>query len=333
MPWHYSKSKQKNSSQKWIFLILFIVIAMGGLFIFSKGKSIRLFFSGNHLQKIEKERTRISQSVQKNTLNQNSSEDFLALTQEYIDKNPLNPEAYFFSSLAYYFQSLLLSQPLDSYGIIQSLQIHPEVTFGESSKMKRIMERIFLESKKAKSLGDLGADSDTNDTLIVFSEIYRSYKDPKDIFLIYSKIQPDKIPSEMKLLYVWMGIYLAAKNGDTPKILEYLNNKEDLQKKYPFMISKREEAFLRGYALYCSKKYIEALQQFKDAKSDSRDDLDFWSALTEADIHHKQNLSQKSIEILETYYEKDSPRMERIMELLRKIIYDKPSLKTRIPIT
>jgi len=87
---------------------------------------------------------------------------------------------------------------------------------------------------------------------------------------------------------------------------------------------------LKGIGKFYKKDYVTSLNYLRAAKTDKMDSITIPCLLLEAQVFHRQNLSQKALDLLEESYLQHDKKHPEFLVLAQKILSEKPNLKTRL---
>jgi hypothetical protein len=329
LPRHESHKKKKSKSP-YIFLFLILIL---GILAFSQERKIRLMFTKDQRQKIERQKTKIQTALEKNELNETFVRDFHTYSVDYIDKEPMDPSAIHFRSRAFYYNLLLTGLHFDSSSLISQIDLPISHAFGNTIKTKTEFDSIFRYARMAESIRDQFPEYESNRFLIFLSEAYREKMKFTNIYKEYSQIPISSLEPEFHHPFVWLLIYSSVRSGsskDLGKLLDQNRSEGFLGK---ILLTEREENFLNGMCNYFNKEYVPSLNYLRKVKTENPDFITQKALITEARIFYAQNLHQKAVDLLSVAYDSSKEKNLEYKTQLRDWITERPNLKTNVNLT
>lgn len=307
------------------------MIFIAGLgYAYSQERKIRLFFAKDQRQKIEKQKQKIQSSLEKNELTDVYIRDFHTYTEDFLEKEPLNPASFHFRARAYFYDLFLTGVHYDSSSLISHLNTPLIELYGNTESAKTSLEAMYRNARKAYALSDEFPESNENNLLLFLGELIQDSKYPKSIWLRYSKIPVENLEKDFHFAYTWLKIYTAVRAGLFKELTQILeeNKKEDAPGK--LLLTEREEDYLKGISYYYGKEYVSALNSLRNVKSDNPDSITRNAILTEARIFYLQNLQQKAMDLLSGFYETSPRNKMEIGNQIKQWLQERPNLKTNV---
>ncbi|PJE01690.1 MAG: hypothetical protein CK427_09925 [Leptospira sp.] len=329
LPRHESHRKKK-SKFPYLFLVFFLGLALFGFF---QERKIRLFFTKDQKQKIEKQKVKIQAAIEKNELNETFVRDFDTYSLDFLDKDPLDPSSIHYRARSFYYSSLLNGLQFDSASLISHIDEPISLIFGDSNKTKDDFANIFKYARMAEAIKEDFPESESNQFLLFLTEAYREKKKFPIIYKEYSVLDTKSLESEFHHPTVWLLVYSAVRSGNTKDLEKLLlsNRAEDFLGK--ILLTEREENFLNGMCYYYAKDYVPALNFLRKSKTDFPDFITQKSLLMEARIFYAQNLHQKAVDLLSIALNNSTEKSKEYKSQLRTWIAERPSLKTNVDLT
>ncbi|NCN09258.1 MAG: hypothetical protein GW938_05380 [Leptospira sp.] len=329
LPRHESHRKKK-SKFPYLFLLFFLGLAIFGYF---QERKIRLFFTKDQKQKIEKQKAKIQVAIEKNELIETYVRDFDTYSVDFLDKDPLDPSSIHYRARSYYYSLLLNGLQFDSASLIAHIDEPISQIFGDSNKTKDDFAKIFRYARMAESIKDDFPEYESNKFLLFLTEAYRERKNFPNIYKEYSLLDTKSLESEFHHPTVWLLVYSAVRSGNTKDLEKLLeaNKADDFLGK--ILLTEREENFLNGMCYYYAKDFVPALNYLRKSKSDFPDFITEKSLLMEARIFYAQNLHQKAVDLLSVGLNNTKKKNQEYKKQLKAWIAERPNLKTNVDLT
>lgn len=310
-----------TSRKKTSFLpfVLIFAILVGVILIFQNGKHLSFFGKKDQKTKLELESQKLLNEA---SLPEKQVRMFSELSEEYFEKNQFQAEAYYFLSLSCYLKLSQLSGNLDSIALQKLTAEGVEAIYGDSKETKRLFDCMFRNSLKAKAIDPTFSSKSYNSYLIFFSELLRKKKEPSFLAQEALKFSPESFPVLLQKQLLFYRIYLvllANSKLDFPKTVA---NKD--------FATEREWDFFKGIFFFNRGQFLEAIQEFRKAMTDMNDSITVRSKLYEASIFEKQNLPEKSLQVLEKLYEDTGKQEERVRKQVLSLLEKFPNLKPKL---
>ncbi|WCL49137.1 hypothetical protein [Leptospira sp. GIMC2001] len=326
LPRHESHRKKKSKAPIILILLFLGLVGLG----ITQYREIRLFFAKDQRQKLEKQKGKIINSLDKNELTDVYVRDFQTYSVDYLDKEPLEASAFHFRARAHYYELLLTGVRFDSSSLVSNLTNPIKTIFGDNQKTVSDLKEMFEYARKAQATNPDFHESASNQFLLMLGELVREVKKPQSIYKDYAGIKLENIDVELQHPYVWLLFYTTIRNGNQKDLENLLleNAKDDFKGKLLF--TEREENYLKGNCYFHAKDYVSALNSLRQVKTSTPDIITKNAILTEAKIFYAQNLPQKAVDLLSDSYENFGKSHKEFLPLLKTWSGLRPDLKIKI---
>lgn len=326
LPRHKSHRKKKSILPYILILLILASLGIG----YTQERKIRLFFAKDQRQKLEKQKSKIKISLEKNELTEIHTRDFQTYSNDFLEKEPLDPSANHFKARSYFYDLLLTGVRFDSSSLVAQINEPISKIFGESKQTFSDLSRIYEYARKAEALRSNFAEIESNKFLLFLGELTRERKKPTLLYKEYSSIDVKLLDSEFQHPHVWLLFYTAVRTGkqkELEKLME-VNRGENFPGK--LLLTEREENFLRGICHYHAKDYVPALNSLRKVKLPVPDSITRNATLVEARIFYIQNLPQKAVDLLTTSYVSGGRKHKEFKTQVLEWTKLRPELKTSI---
>ncbi|EMJ66606.1 MULTISPECIES: hypothetical protein [Leptospira] len=319
------KSYKKKTSYKPYILVALMLILGGTGFFFQQ--SIKNLFAGDRKILLEKERKNIQQQIHSGTLEEGSVKNFQNAAKDYVHANPSDELGYFYIALGNYNSFLLNGFSFDSGTLVKLAYSGFNDFLKEDESYLPILEEMYRNALRAKAIDPAIGENPDNEVMIAFGETVKQHLSKKSLTHLLNSIPYDKISPEFKISYTWIAILGASLSGDTEFLKRNLASPESSGS---ILLTEREALFLIGLSEFRAGQYVSSLNFIRKVRNENEDFITIGSWILEAKIFRLQNLHAKSIAILEELYPKVEERREDIIRLVKEIIDEKPTLKTKL---
>ncbi|WP_061223577.1 hypothetical protein [Leptospira weilii] len=319
------KSYKKKTSYKPYILVALMLILGGTGFFFQQ--SIKNLFAGDRKILLEKERKNIQQQIHSGTLEEGSVKNFQNAAKDYVHANPSDELGYFYIALGNYNSFLLNGFSFDSGTLVKLAYSGFNDFLKEDESYLPIVEEMYRNALRAKAIDPAIGENPDNEVMIAFGETVKQHLSKKSLTHLLNSIPYDKISPEFKISYTWIAILGASLSGDTEFLKRNLASPESSGS---ILLTEREALFLIGLSEFRAGQYVSSLNFIRKVRNENEDFITIGSWILEAKIFRLQNLHAKSIAILEELYPKVEERREEIIRLVKEIIDEKSTLKTKL---
>ncbi len=324
----YEPHRKKKSKGPWIWVLL-ISLVLG--YSYYKRKQIILLFARDQSVRAEKAKDKAVELWKNANLSDQAIEDFQSSALLFSEKEPNEPQAFYLYAHSIFWNLHKMGIHFDSQSLILTLGSEFEEFLGKSQQASTSLDNIFWNSRKAESLtSSTFSDWENNKLLLFLGETHRTVKRPEALLKEYGKLEVDKLSPEFINVFYWLLAYNTMQAGDAEGLEKFLDLTKQEKYESGIKFSSREETYLKGIAKYYKKDFVNALSLLRQARTESPDKITSTTILLEASIFHKQNLSQKAIDLLEDFYFKTGKKNEEAYLLIQKIISEKQGLKTKV---
>ncbi|AXR60718.1 hypothetical protein [Leptospira mayottensis] len=319
------KSYKKKTSYKPYILVALMLILGGTGFFFQQ--SIKNLFAGDRKILLEKERKNIQQQIHSGTLEESSVKNFQNAAKDYVHANPSDELGYFYIALGNYNSFLLNGFSFDSGTLVKLAYSGFNDFLKEDESYLPILEDMYRNALRAKAIDPAIGENPDNEVMIAFGETVKQHLSKKSLTHLLNSIPYNKISPEFKIGYTWIAILGASLSGDTEFLKRNLASPESSGS---ILLTEREALFLIGLSEFRAGQYVSSLNFIRKVRNENEDFITIGSWILEAKIFRLQNLHAKSIAILEELYPKMENRREEIIRLVKEIVNEKPTLKTKL---
>lgn len=327
LPRHQSHRKKKSLAP---YILGFLVIVLAGIG-FTQEKQIRLFFSKDQRQKLEKQKLKIQNAIEKSELTDVFVRDFHSYSADLLDKEPLNGSALHYRARAFYYELLLTGVRFDSSSLVANIQSPLSDLMGNSNKAGNDTNEMYTLARQSTAIQDSIPETPANQFLLFLGESVRGRKVPPVLYQEYSHINLTELDPEFRHPYVWLLFYTSVRTGKQKELESLLekNRADDFTGK--LLLTEREEEFLKGVCHYHAKDYVPALNSIRKVKTDFPDSITRSATLLEARMFYVQNLGQKAVDLLLQAYESGGKKHPEYLDQVKKWVGSRPDLKANLP--
>lgn len=253
--------------------------------------------------------------------------NFQNAAKDYVHANPSDELGYFYIALGNYNSFLLNGFSFDSGTLVKLAYSGFNDFLKEDESYLPILEEMYRNALRAKAIDPAIGENPDNEVMIAFGETVKQHLSKKSLTHLLNSIPYDKISPEFKISYTWIAILGASLSGDTEFLKRNLASPESSGS---ILLTEREALFLIGLSEFRAGQYVSSLNFIRKVRNENEDFITIGSWILEAKIFRLQNLHAKSIAILEELYPKVEERREDIIRLVKEIIDEKPTLKTKL---
>lgn len=324
----YEPHRKKKSKGPWVVFLLLCILAFLG---YTYRKEIYFLFAKDQSVRAEKTKEKIIDLWKSQNLKEKDIEDFQSIALTYSEKDPTDPIAFHLISRSLFWTLYNLGIHFDASSLILHLGSDFSEMIGQSQLADATLDKMFWNARKSEALANSDyADFENNRLLLFLCETHRSVKRPSAMISEYGNIKTESLSPELLPVYFWLLTYNTMQAGDAQGLEKIIANSKDPNFKGGIQFSPREENFLLGLGKFYKKDYVGALSLLRSTKTNIPDRITETSILTEANIFHLQNLTQKGIDLLEEYYVETGKKNTEIPNIIKKMILERPSAKTKI---
>ena len=297
-------------------------------FFFKKRKEIQLFFAGNIPQKYAKNEKKIIETMASGKLEKEIVSDFSAISQSYLQVEPLNSSSHHAVAKSAYYELRLAGFEFDLKKLMNFV-IETQNVEKDLNLYYNFLNTMYRNALRAKIFAEDFREKHSNILLILLYETLEGRKKSSFILTELSSIEYDKVSPDLRALYIWLSFISAVNSGDI-EAFESINDKNsNLPEGLKMNINEREILFLKGISSYNKKEYVRSLEYLREAKG-NLDFITIQAIKMEANIFYQQNLHEKAIVILEQLYDTTGKEDDSIKLKISQIISSKPGLRSRI---
>ncbi len=326
----YEPHRKKKSKSNWFFLIFLLGIITLGYFY---RRDIYFLFARDQSIRAEKSKDKIIELWKTQNLREQDILDFQSVAETYLEKDPIDPVASHLIGRSLFWNLVRLGIVFDSSSLVLNLGSNFSDFIGRTQLSEETMDQIFWKVRQAEALSTSPfQDWDNNRALLFLTETHRQVKKPITLTKDYSDIDSEKLSPEFQSMYIWLMTFNMMQAGDAIGLEKIIETTKQANYKGEIKFSPREENFLRGMGKYYKKDYVASLSLLRSAKTENPDKITETAICTEATIFHMQNLTQKGIDLLEAYYEKTGKKNLEIIALVRQMVKERPTSKTKLEI-
>lgn len=253
--------------------------------------------------------------------------NFQNAAKDYVHANPSDELGYFYIALGNYNSFLLNGFSFDSGTLVKLAYSGFNDFLKEDESYLPILEDMYRNALRAKAIDPAIGENPDNEVMIAFGETVKQHLSKKSLTHLLNSIPYNKISPEFKIGYTWIAILGASLSGDTEFLKRNLASPESSGS---ILLTEREALFLIGLSEFRAGQYVSSLNFIRKVRNENEDFITIGSWILEAKIFRLQNLHAKSIAILEELYPKMENRREEIIRLVKEIVNEKPTLKTKL---
>ncbi|TGN19520.1 hypothetical protein EHS15_08970 [Leptospira idonii] len=296
-------------------------------------KEIFFLFARDQSVRAEKSKEKTIELWKSGNLKEQDVEDFQNLAVTYSEKDPMEPQAFHLIARSLYWNLPRLGIHFDSSSLVLNLGSNFSEFIGKTQLAQSTLDQIFWNARTAESLSSSSFQDWENNRLLLFlTETNRQVKKPGTLTKEYGSIDSSKLSPEFQAPFIWLLTFNTMQAGDAAGLEKIIETTKLPDYKGGIRFSPREENFLKGMGKYYKKDYVGALALLRSTKTDNPDKITETSVITEATIFHMQNLTQKGIDLLEDYYGRSGKNNPEIIQIVRKMVLERPTAKTKLEI-
>jgi hypothetical protein len=326
----YEPHRKKKSKSNWILLLFFLgIVCLGYIY----RRDIYFLFARDQSVRAEKAKEKSIELWKTGNLKEQDITDFQSLTQTYAEKDPLDPVAFHLIARSLYWNLVRLGIIFDSSSLIINLGSNFSDFVGRTQLAEETLDQIFWHARQAEALASSPfLDFENNRALLFLAETHRQVKKPITLTKEYGDLDTEKLSAEFQAMFIWLLTFNMMQAGDANGLEKIIETTKQPNYKGEIKFSPREENFLKGMGKYYKKDYVGSLALLRSTKTENPDRITETSTITEATIFHMQNLTQKGIDLLELHYEKSGKRNPEIINIIREMVKERPTTKTKLDI-
>ncbi|WP_246048008.1 hypothetical protein [Leptospira ilyithenensis] len=326
----YEPHRKKKSGTPW-FLLIFLII-LGSLGYFYR-KEIFFLFARDQSVRAEKAKEKLIELWKSDKLKESDIEDFQTVAVNFSEKDPTDPQAFHLIARSLYWNLPRIGIFFDSSSLVLNLGSDFSEFIGKTQLAESTLDSIFWNARTAEAVaGSSFSDWENNRLLLFLTETYRHVKRPGALTKDYGSIDTSKLSPEFQSVFIWLLTYNTMQAGDAQGLEKILDATKKPGYAGRIQFSPREENFLKGMSKFYKKDYVNSLSLLRSTKTANPDKITETAVITEANIFHMQNLTQKGIDLLEEYYSFSGKKNEEILNIIRVMLKERPTAKTKLDV-
>ncbi len=326
----YEPHRKKKSKSTWFLFIFILGIVTLGYFY---RRDIYFLFARDQSVRAEKAKEKSIDLWKTGNLREQDITDFQNISQTFSEKDPLDPVSFHLIARSLYWNLVRLGIHFDTSSLIIHLGSNFSDFIGHTQLAEETLDQIFWNSRQAEALSTSPfTDWENNRVLLFLTETNRQVKKPNVITAEYGNLDSEKLSAEFQSMFMWLLTFNTMQAGDANGLEKIIEMTKQPTYKGEIKFSPREENFLKGMGKFYKKDYVGSLALLRSTKTENPDKITETSIFTEANIFHLQNLTQKGIDLLELYYEKTGKKNPEIPNMIKKMVLERPTAKTKIDI-
>jgi len=326
----YQPHRKKKSKSNWFLLLFVLGIIILGYFY---RRDIYFLFARDQSVRAERSKEKSIDLWKMGNLKEQDIIDFQNISQTFAEKDSLDPTAFHLIARSLYWNLVRLGIVFDSSSLILNLGSNFSDFIGRTQLAEETLDQIFWNARQAEALASSPfQDWENNRVLLFLVETHRQVKKPVTLTKEYGSLDTEKLSAEFQSMFIWLLTFNMMQAGDANGLERIIETTKQANYKGEIKFSPREENFLKGMGKFYKKDYVASLALLRSTKTENPDRITETSIITEATIFHLQNLTQKGIDLLELHYEKSGKRNPEIVSLIRQMVKERPTAKTKLDI-
>lgn len=319
----HNRHKKKKSYLGIVFISISFVLLGAGIYKF---REIQILFSSDGRSKLSRLEKKITEELGKNQLSEDLAKDYSKAANSFLTMDMINPEAFYFLALSGFYETNLNESEIQYSRIPLACVNGKNLLLPESKSFMKSMEKMYKDAKRANAFGLNSENSESNNFMILYYEIFRSSKKKEILAKEFSSLQKEKLSPNVVPIYKKLGLFSACAAGDSLFLEKLLEDQAGSGSKE---LSPNDVAFLRGVSFYNSNEYVKGLDALRKLNPAENPALANEAKILEAMIFFKQNLHEKALEILERQYEASEKKDQEILKKIQLVVASRKGLKSK----